>query len=475
MIEDESGDDDPSYDRRKNVHPPNGCGLSRCVIAPVVARAVAKRRELGHDAPMMRRVVAVAVVLSACAATPDPGPGDAGETPIDAGASPDAGADATVLPENPTLEQLSAWWEVNLACRVFACEHRLRQNETTCALALAAEGIPYDTFRRALASVQAGRATYDAAAGRTCAAILRTIPLSGDCFGDEVVTYREAYGASFFVNCADLLTGTVAPGGDCDDEVECAPGGGCVFNRREDCSGTCVEWIRTGQSCAERPQDCVSTAYCDGTTCKSRNLAPDGSTCFDDGESCRSGKCFDFQCRSTSPYDGECVEDDDCNQGLYCRPLPPSTGQLGICKQPVLETFACGLTVDCAGNQTCAGYFQKYLGGWTEGHCGGAPNDVNDDCVPIAEGYDFGDTGCYSDLLCDAATSTCVEAPAVGAACAGTERRCGFRAFCDAGGVCRTKKRAGEAAESRDECLDDFDSFGKTCYRQADRARCGRF
>jgi len=161
--------------------------------------------------------------------------------------------------------------------------------------------------------------------------------------------------------------------------------------------------------------------------------------------------------------------------GLFCRPLPPSTGRLGICKQPVLEGFACSFLIDCAGNQTCTGDFRKHAGGWVEGVCGGELNDVGEGCVPIAEGYDYGDTGCYSDLHCDPATSKCVAAPAIGSPCTSPDERCGFRAYCDAAGTCRAKKAPGEAAEASVECLDSFDSFAKQCYRLSDRERCGRF
>jgi hypothetical protein len=416
------------------------------------------------------------LALAACTAsvpTHQSSEGDAGSV-VDAGQpTQDAGVEIT-LPDQPTLQQLVDWWNAKVACRLYSCEQRVRETPATCTLAQQADGIPYDTFRQTLASVTAGRATYDAAAGARCGTWLRHLDLSGECFGQGIVTFRQLYGPGFVSNCLDLMTGTVAQGGVCSNDLECVTGGGCVFNRTSDCSGQCVVWLKAGESCSSRSQDCVDGTYCDGTVCKAKALSNDGATCYDQGESCRSGKCFDYQCKSVSALNGECIAEGDCASGLYCRPLPPSTGLQGVCKAQVPAGQPCGYLDHCNGNQSCDGYFWAYQASWVGGTCGDKPNNVGDSCVPIASGYDYGDTGCFNDLSCDPTTSKCVEAPAIGTACAMPGARCGFEAYCDASALCQPKKGPGEAAMGPAECRDQYDSFQHQCYRQTDRDRCGQ-
>ncbi len=459
---------------------------------------------------MFHRLSAVAVLtLLACSSSTPTSIADSGTAPdaasnvSDAGAPPvvDAGPPEIKLPVQPTLDELTAWWNAKAACRLYACEQRVRQTPETCALALQANGIPYDTFRLAQASVKAGRATYDPEAGKRCAALLRAVDLESDCFGESVTPLRQGYGAEFVQNCADLITGKVGQDGACDYDLECVPGAGCAWGRDYPaCSGKCIVWLKAGETCTNRYNDCVHGTYCDGTKCKSRQLLPDGQTCYDSGESCQSGKCFNYQCRTVSPKDGECIGQDDCYPGLFCRPLPASTGWQGVCQLPVGTGQECGYLSRCTGNQSCDGYFWKYQGGWTAGQCGDHPENVGGTCVPIKDGYDYGDTGCFNDLVCNPATSKCVEPPAIGAPCSIPAKTCGFNAYCDlppavdggsdggsdldggmdAGvpvvlGTCRTKKAPGEDAPSAAACQDQYDTYEKKCYRQSDRDRCSHF
>ena len=93
-------------------------------------------------------------------------------------------------------------------------------------------------------------------------------------------------------------------------------------------------------------------------------------------------------------------------------------------------------------------------------------------CVPIAEGFDRGDTGCFADLLCDAASALCEEAPAIGEPCTAAGE-CGFRAFCGDDERCQARVGVGEAASDVAACVElgfiqggvcaDFD--GNSCPR----------
>jgi len=416
----------------------------------------------------MRRSLAFFFLLSAC--SPQEGPSvvssDAGA--VDSGSvTPDAGR---VLPENPSLADLEGAWG-DVVCSTYACTRHTRITEDICARAAAAEGWPYSTLRDARAAIEAGRATYNQDKGAACGALLLRIDTSLPCYGASTYTFSERYGAEFRQSCGELLTGTVAVGSVCDETAECADSGDCIFNRSNDCTGQCMVWLNAGDSCAQRPGDCGPERFCDGTICKWPNLLDNGAQCFSH-DACESGKCFEYTCKEINGEMGECIQEGDCQEGLFCRPLPASTGLQGICQRPSPSGEECGYTVKCSGNQACKGYYTRVGGGWTEGVCTAAPVDVGAACSPIADTYDDGDTGCFRDLSCNPTTSTCEEAPATGAACAMPGNRCGLDSYCDDQSICRLKKKHGEVATAGKECFHYFNQFAMACEDPSVRDQC---
>jgi len=155
------------------------------------------------------------------------------------------------------------------------------------------------------------------------------------------------------------------------------------------------------------------------------------------------------------------VVDEDCEAPFYCRPVAPSTGLLGVCQAFSITGGPCGFAQRCAGHMACPGYSQRFNGGNVDGECRPAA-DVGQPCVPVAAGYDFGDTGCFAELTCNPDSLRCEVAPALGEPCT-ADGRCGFQAFCDDERVCRAKKGHGAEAGGPQECLDTFNPFLEQC------------
>jgi hypothetical protein len=433
--------------------------LPRALSGAIALRALALR------ALVALALVVLALSLSACPA----GNGlliEEREIPID--------PEPEIVPPllDATLDELEAAW-AELSCGVFACVHRTRVTDEICDLAQGSRELPFDTFRRTRATLAAGRGAYDPQKGNACREVLAAIASSpDDCFGARTPTFQQAHGAAFASTCGALLVGTVPDGGACDADTECAGGGVCPRERFPDCVGQCVIELSPGASCVERPFDCAEPAFCNGSVCQSRVLKVEGELCFDASE-CETGKCFDYACKTVSGIDGECIAEGDCGANLYCRPLPPSTGRLGICQVPSLPGQGCGFALRCAGNQACPGHARRYGGGSRDGFCQDRPGDVGAPCIPIADGFDFGDTGCFADLVCNPDRRRCEPAPLLGAACAARGAPCGFGAYCDASSICRPKKAHGEPAAGPAECSGFFDSFRLECFDPSLRGPCG--
>jgi hypothetical protein len=391
-------------------------------------------------------------------------------------APPDAGVEEELFwPDaGDPLERLSRKWDEK-ACVIYACVRRLQTTEQVCARMKQERVAPWNTLRVALTAVAAERARYDAEAAQRCADFIDSLDTTLPCFGPDTPPILRLLRPAFEAACGQVVEGLVAPGSACDADVECAvDGGACLFNRTNDCSGVCVQYLQPGESCEERPRDCAPRSYCDGAVCQAPPLSPDGAACYDDGSSCESGKCFDYRCKQTSGYNGECVEQDDCDPWYYCRPLPPSTGRLGVCQVPAQTGQQCGYIVHCEGNQSCPGHFWGPMVVHSTGLCQVAPHGVGAPCVPIPQdgGYTEGDTGCFGDLTCDPTTSLCAVAPSTASPCAEPGRRCGLDSWCDDDGTCRAKKLPGQPADAGIECLDQFDSYRKQCYSMDELRRC---
>jgi hypothetical protein len=414
----------------------------------------------------------VAVVVVLVGACPAPPPVVLDDRPVGDGEGEDREDDDDVL-DLPALQ--TRFDEVR--CAIFACQERAATTEVVCAAAAREPRAPYNSLAIAAAHVEAGRAQLDPAAAAVCAAAIDGVALTTNaCIGPDADEWQEAM-EILIQSCGPALyDGIVPEGGACDDDTVCADGGVCPRERQPDCVGSCVQLLTVGASCVDRFDDCHPTAFCDGSVCVARPQKPLGEFCVDPIE-CQSGKCFDFACRDASPRDGECIVDEDCQRGfgLYCRPLPPSTGRQGVCALPARTGETCGFGVRCVGNQPCAGHARRFSGGTTDGVCQATVGAIGDPCVPLPAGFDVVDSGCSAELRCDPSTSRCIAAPAIGAPC--VDGACGGFSFCDSEGVCRAQRYPGETASGRNECRfgvdGGFSAATGTCFDPEAVGPCG--
>jgi hypothetical protein len=360
-----------------------------------------------------------------------------------------------------TIDDVVAAWSA-VSCAVYACEHRTRQTPAICADAADADGTPFAVIPFAADELAAGDATFDVDAATRCLALLATLGDSADaCFGPDALRFDEAWGEDFADSCGRIAVGALAVGDACVSDRQCAGETRCLLDDVfQGCGRSCRVVLGEGDACAERPSDCDDATTCDGAVCVSRNLIASGNQCFSN-ESCVSGKCFNFVCREKSEFDGECIAEGDCQFGQFCRPLPPSTGLVGICQTPSPTGGECGFAVQCDGNQSCPGFAIRNSGGNQNGICAATMGDVGDVCVPIADGFDRGDSGCFADLICDKGSARCAEAPAIGDACA--DGLCGFAAYCDDEDTCQRRVGVGEAATDVDACFEHGFVQGGVC------------
>lgn len=384
-----------------------------------------------------------------------------------------------VLSEQPSLQELEEYWAAK-SCKIYACMNRTRESAEICELAKKASGFPFDIFRAALKSIADDKASYVEEAGALCGRMLEDIDVDSDCLGPAAWTYRDRYFKDLEAYCAPsaILAGKGQHDSECSSDAECVAGADCLFDRKPDCQGVCVQRLLINEACDGRWGDCVDVAYCNSGVCQAREYKKLNEICFNHSE-CASGKCLSRststfsvcvtqntesgECGSKDDYDNSGINDDDCQGDLYCRALPASTGMLGVCQRAGAPGDACGYAPKCSGNQVCKGYYRKNQGGVVEGECQGRPSTVGESCVPLVEGYDYGDSGCFADLSCNPDTNKCEEAPKVGESCAQPGERCGFLMYCDEGGKCRQKKGPGEEATGHEQCLGYFNSYEGRC------------
>lgn len=321
------------------------------------------------------------------------------------------------------------------------------------------------------ATIAAGRGSFDVEAGAACLAVIAEMNGFADaCFGATVDTFAVAFGKGFAASCGVLVVGSVSVGAACVDDSECSGDADCRLDSEfEGCARTCRVRLAVDDSCVQNRSDCADDRFCNGEVYVSRALTVTGGQCFNHDE-CVSQRCFDFVCQEKSVRNGECVVEGDCQFGQFCRPLPPSTGLQGVCQDHSAVGAECGFAVRCSGNQMCPGFAVKNSGGNQDGVCQALPTDVGAACVPVAAGFDAGDTGCFADLRCNTTTSTCEAVVLLGASC--IDNGCGFNAYCDTG-VCVAKKQRGETATTAAACTDPvyFDAFAQVC-GDDDNNRC---
>jgi hypothetical protein len=285
----------------------------------------------------------------------------------------------------------------------------LAQRYATCAKAALAWAQEFVDAGRLcanpVASVAAGRATYDrAAAGRCLASLEAASCLTLEAILDQSVDLPD---------CRAAVRGTVANGvtGSCWDDPDCASGR-CSAVESQTCAGACYAGGAAGQSCTYN-RDCAP-----GLQCYWGSLWPN-QTC---------------QPIANKPGQGQsCNLTVGCQPGLYCSKSSPSAA--GTCQALATTGEPC-ISSNLLVNPTAPGY--------------GCESQVAVALLGPGDACSVSPDRCGPGLYCGAG-NVCREMTGVGEACAfnnGQYVGC-IGGYCDVGGQC--------IQVYPDVCLTDWD------------------
>lgn len=202
-------------------------------------------------------------------------------------------------------------------------------------------------------AVATKRATYDAKKGQACLDELAKLACT------DVGTFGGASDP-----CITAITGTVATGGSCYQDLDCTSADYCNGVSGQNCPASCAPYAQKGADCSQG-QACDYGLACDGQVCQP--LAQKGDTC--------GGVAGTF-----------------CDQGLYCDGV---NGAAGVCQTQKAPGASCTAATECEVGFGCMS------GKCTAVHTVGGTCSQDTDC-----GY-F--THCVS--------GTCTEDPKAGGAC----------------------------------------------------------
>jgi hypothetical protein len=228
--------------------------------------------------------------------------------------------------------------------------------------------------------ITAGRVAYNATQASACAAALGSLTCS-------------LFSSDTPAACASVLTGTVASGGACYLDEDCATG--VCNSTASTCPGTCQAYAQLNQSCATAT--CAPGLSCDALICKA--------------ESAVGGPC-------------------PCQTGLWC----DSSGASPVCKAALALGASCSTASDqCNALTKCAGTpatCQSFVGLGASCTAGSSPFD----------------SLCGIGYLCSSVTNKCVSFPKLGEAC-GTSNPVCIASYCDqlVTQKCAAYKRIGDA------------------------------
>jgi hypothetical protein len=248
-------------------------------------------------------------------------------------------------------------------------------DQATCMASDQEQPHLYDTLNQ---DISASKVTYDGAKAQSCIDMLNALPSCNRSTVSGINVNQE---------CNTIFTGTVAGGGACFFDQECASATCQTTASNCDsftqcCAGSCLAVsapVAVGGDCSAAGATCVSGAVC---VVGSSATQTETLTCLNPGGA--GAACTNFEA---------------CDSGLYC----DSTSE--TCKTPVATGGACNPTI---GSSMCD-----------------SPKDYCDTttmvCTPLLAVGSPCTQGtpspCVSYATCDATTNTCLERPAVGAAC----------------------------------------------------------
>jgi hypothetical protein len=251
-------------------------------------------------------------------------------------------------------------------------------------------------------SIDAGRVVFDPTKVDACFDMLDTVEctMQGSSLLEQGV-------------CGEILTGTVAEGGDCGLSAECL--GNTFCDKTAGCPGTCVAQHGAGHKCSD-DDECMSPLSCDSETetCAASGqlddacgggVSPDcglGFMCAgDDSDTMTAGTCKPIDQVFVGMNGDTCDFDTGqlCVDGLSCVVTITGMGASAMaefaCTPPVASGATCGFGIpsQCPAGEYCADV--DPMGGDVEGTCTALPGD-GAACAP-----QYG-AQCSGDLVCDA-------------------------------------------------------------------------
>lgn len=326
------------------------------------------------------------------------------------GGSDDGGGDTGGGTGPATLSAYCDDYWASWATRWAACEHGSAAAET-------AYFAPAARCSDALAAVEAGKATYDAARAGACL----TFVAGASC--DVLEAFAQ--GAYAQADCDAAIAGKLAGGQQCYSPESCASG--ICGSWPNACPSSCVTPAPSGSPCPGATR-CVAGTVCnillETETCVP--LFQVGGRCMNDawcapGLYCDTAAAFPWVCQARKTS-GSCVADAECAIGYYCGGSSTCVAWLGAGAACTQGQNACGPGLWCGDGGTCIdgpktgeacgnvnGEDRPCIGGWCDATIGvkcaawqapGATCVVHDQCAPT-DVCDMADTGLCTTLCAE--------------------------------------------------------------------------
>ncbi len=285
-------------------------------------------------------------------------------------------------------------------------------------------------FDATIDAVEAGRVQYDGSKVSDCLASIR-----GTGCGFQTTRVLESE------SCRLVLEGSVAAGGDCAIDEDCA---GVAFCKRvgDQCPGACTELLEAGEACT-RDDECENGLACPSSV--DRCVAPGRL-----GEAC--GRATDAVCAAgliclgaSATTAGECSDPEELYVAALGEDCSPFESELCV------DDLACAIVLPLEGEARFRCMERHDLG---SGCTFGAPSQCPDGSY--CNGVDFAN----GDV-----EGTCAELPDEDDAC-NTQggAPCAAGLSCDSDSICRALARLGDRCASDEACASGF-CDGDSCER----------
>jgi hypothetical protein len=260
-------------------------------------------------------------------------------------------------------------------------------DEATCLASDQVKPHYYETLGQ---DITDGKVSYDGAKARSCIDMINGL---ASCDRTSVLE------ASLDTTCTTgIVTGTVAPGGSCFVNEECAGGSTCQ---------------KTDASCDSFSQCCVGTCVSPLAVAAGGDCSVAGAACVSGTMCIVNGTTHAETCVTTGAAGASCGASMPCTYPFHC------DATSGTCKAPAATGGACDPSV---GSVTCDS---------PKDYCS-TTTMVCTTLLAVGSPCTQGTPStCVSYAACDAATNTCLERPAVGAPCVATGPSC-LGGSCDA-------------------------------------------